>query len=85
MYVSGFIIEFSQEERDYVGQEMSDVLFSLVRLAERCYIDLFIVVLQKFELNREKYSVYRVYGKINKFIENIVEKDGKIDIIGKQR
>lgn len=84
MYVSGPITEFSKEERDHVGQEMSDVLLSLVRLAERCHIDLPTAVLQKFELNREKYPVHRAYGKINKpSTENTAEKDGKTDTTDK--
>lgn len=83
MYVSGPITEFSKEERDHVGQEMSDVLLSLVRLAERCHIDLPTAVLQKFQLNREKYPVHRAYGKINKPTENTAEKDGKTDTTGK--
>lgn len=83
MYVSGPITEFSKEERDHVGQEMSDVLLSLVRLAERCHIDLPTSVLQKFELNREKYPVHRAYGKINKPTENTAEKDGKTDTTDK--
>lgn len=75
--------EFSEEERDHVGQEMSDVLLSLLRLAERCHIDLPTAVLQKFQLNREKYPIHRAYGKINKPTENAAENDGKTGTTGK--
>lgn len=80
---SGLITEFSEEERDHVGQEMSDVLLSLLRLAERCHIDLPTAVLQKFQLNREKYPIHRAYGKINKPTENAAENDGKTGATGK--
>lgn len=64
-----------------MGQEMSDVLLSLLRLAERCHIDLPTAVLQKFQLNREKYPIHRAYGKINKPTENAAENDGKTGTI----
>lgn len=38
-----------------MGQELSDVLIYLVRLAEQCHVDLPIAVLDKFKLNAVKY------------------------------
>ncbi|VDH91202.1 Hypothetical predicted protein [Mytilus galloprovincialis] len=59
--------EFTEEEKKHVGQEMSDVLIYLVRLADRCKIDLPAAVLQKFEQNRHKYPAKKVYGKSDKY------------------
>jgi dCTP diphosphatase len=59
--------EFTEEEKNHIGQEMSDVLIYLVRLADRCDIDLPSAVLQKFELNRQKYPAQQVYGKSDKY------------------
>ncbi len=38
-----------------MGQELSDVLIYLVRLAEQCHVDLPAAVLDKFKLNAQKY------------------------------
>ena len=46
---------------------MSDILIYLVRMADKCEIDLPEAVLQKFEQNRQKYPVSKVYGKSDKY------------------
>ncbi len=46
---------WTEAEREHLGQEMSDVLLYLVRLAEQCEIDLPAAVLDKFKLNAAKY------------------------------
>ena len=62
-----FFLEFTEDEKKHVGQEMSDILIYLVRLADKCDIDLPAAVLQKFEQNRQKYPVHKVYGKSDKY------------------
>ncbi len=42
-------------EKEHLGQELSDVLIYLVRLAEQCEVDLPAAVLDKFKLNAAKY------------------------------
>lgn len=44
-----------EAEREHLGQELSDVLIYLVRLAEQCHVDLPAAVLDKFKLNAQKY------------------------------
>ena len=38
-----------------MGEELSDVLIYLVRLSERCHVNLSAAVLRKFEINAQKY------------------------------
>jgi len=52
-----------------VAQEMSDVLIYLVRLAEKCHIDLPTAAARKIELNRLKYPVDKVCGSSKKYTE----------------
>lgn len=59
--------DFTDEEKKHVGQEMSDILLYLVRLADRCDIDLPAAVLHKLAQNNEKYPVHQVYGKSDKY------------------
>ncbi|XP_060064834.1 dCTP pyrophosphatase 1-like [Ylistrum balloti] len=63
------IPNFTDKERTHVGQEMSDVMLYLVRLADRCHVDLPSAVLSKLEQNRQKYPVDKVYGKSEKYTE----------------
>lgn len=69
--------DFSQKERDHVGQEMSDILIYLVRLADRCRIDLPSAVLQKIEHNAQKYPVHKAYGNNKKYTEYVAKDAGK--------
>ena len=48
-------VGWTDAEREHLGQELSDVLIYLVRLAEQCHIDLPAAVLDKFKLNAVKY------------------------------
>lgn len=52
---SGPFPGWSEAERLHLGQELSDVLIYLVRLAEQCHVDLPAAVLDKFKLNAQKY------------------------------
>ncbi|XP_069131392.1 dCTP pyrophosphatase 1-like [Argopecten irradians] len=63
------IPDFTDKERRHVAQEMSDVMLYLVRLADRCHIDLPSAVISKLEQNRQKYPVDKVYGKSDKYTE----------------
>lgn len=62
---------------DHVGQEMSDILIYLVRLADRCRIDLPSAVLQKIEHNAQKYPVNKAYGNNKKYTAYAAEDAGK--------
>lgn len=63
------LIGWTDTDKEHLGQELSDVLIYLVRLAERCHIDLPTAVLKKFELNGQKYPVDKVYGSSRKYTE----------------
>lgn len=58
---------WSDEDREHLGQEISDVLIYLVRLAECCRIDMPAAVVKKFELNARKYPADKVYGSSLKY------------------
>lgn len=63
------LTDFSDKERDHVGQEMADVFLYLVRLAEKCHVDLPQAVWQKIEKNAQKYPAHVVFGKNHKYTE----------------
>ena len=58
---------FSQEERTHLGEELSDVLFYLLRLADVCKIDLGVAAGRKLLRNQEKYPVAKCYGRSTKY------------------
>ncbi len=45
---------WSERDREHLGEELSDVLLYLVRLSDRCGIDLATAALRKMALNRKK-------------------------------
>ncbi|XP_065308578.1 dCTP pyrophosphatase 1-like [Dermacentor albipictus] len=59
--------DWTSEEKTHLGEELSDVLVYLIRLADRCQVDLPTAVLRKVELNRQKYPASKVYGKSDKY------------------
>ncbi|XP_062505202.1 dCTP pyrophosphatase 1-like [Corticium candelabrum] len=61
--------DFSAEEREHVGEELSDVLLYLIRLAEKCQVDLPQAAIRKIKLNSEKYPAERVHGSSKKYTE----------------
>jgi dCTP diphosphatase len=67
--VAAGLPDFSSKERAHVGQELSDVLLYLLRLAEKCHIDLPAAALDKIELNAVKYPSGQVKGSSMKYNE----------------
>ncbi|OQR72587.1 hypothetical protein BIW11_10291, partial [Tropilaelaps mercedesae] len=61
--ISEGVSELSVDEKKHLGEELSDVLLYLIRLAERCEVDLAKDVLQKLKKNSEKYPVEFVEGR----------------------
>ena len=59
----------TNEQRERVGEELSDVLLYLVRLADKCDINLSEAVLSKIELNSRKYPVSKAKGSSKKYTE----------------
>ena len=58
---------FSEEKHRHVGQELSDCLLYLLRLAEKCHVDLPVAVLEKMALNGAKYPADVVRGSSKKY------------------
>ena len=42
---------WSDKEREHLGDELSDILLYLIRLSDKCHIDLGKAVLEKFKKN----------------------------------
>lgn len=55
--------DWTEEDKVHLGEELSDVLIYLVRLAERCHVDLPSAVVRKLQQNAEKYPACTVHGK----------------------
>ncbi|KAJ6225890.1 hypothetical protein RDWZM_004435 [Blomia tropicalis] len=58
---------WTDEQRNALGEELSDVLIYLTRLADRCHIDLPKAVLDKMKKNEEKYPIDKVFGSSKKY------------------
>lgn len=59
--------EWSSADRTHLGEELADCLLYLVRLSDRCGVDLPAAALRKMELNRAKYPVERCFGSSAKY------------------
>mmetsp|Transcript_16214 Transcript_16214/g.20088 ORF Transcript_16214/g.20088 Transcript_16214/m.20088 type:complete len:138 (+) Transcript_16214:75-488(+) len=60
---------FSAAEKVHTGEELADVLLYLVRLADRCDIDLAKAVKEKMDKNERKYPAETVRGSSKKYTE----------------
>ena len=58
---------FSEEEKNHLGEELSDVLFYLLRLSDVCGIDLGQAAGKKLLKNIEKYPVSKCFGRSTKY------------------
>ncbi|XP_070572591.1 dCTP pyrophosphatase 1-like [Ptychodera flava] len=61
--------DWSEKDKKHLSQELSDVLIYLVRLAEKCHIDLPAAVVEKIALNHQKYPASKVHGSCKKYNE----------------
>ncbi|GBG88023.1 hypothetical protein CBR_g46394 [Chara braunii] len=68
---------WSEKEREHVGEELSDVLLYLVRLADSCDIDLGAAALRKLRLNEAKYPADKCRGSSKKYTAYKGEYDGQ--------
>ncbi|KAF0702801.1 Aste57867_7751 [Aphanomyces stellatus] len=59
--------KWSAEDKEHLGEELSDVLIYLVRLADKCNVDLPTAALRKIEKNAVKYPVDKVQGSSLKY------------------
>ena len=63
------VSDWSEEDKEKLSNELSDVLIYLVRLAEKCHIDLPSAAVRKIALNHKKYPASKVYGSSKKYNE----------------
>ena len=61
---------WKEEEKQHLGEELSDVLLYLVRLSDICEVDLGKAALRKLELNALKYPVSLSKGSSKKLAFN---------------
>nr|XP_023898106.1 dCTP pyrophosphatase 1-like [Quercus suber]POE53797.1 dctp pyrophosphatase 1 [Quercus suber] len=61
--------DWKDEEKQHLGEELSDVLLYLVRLSDICGIDLGKAALKKLELNAIKYPVMLSKGSSKKYTQ----------------
>ncbi|XP_041457052.1 dCTP pyrophosphatase 1-like isoform X2 [Lytechinus variegatus] len=73
--VKSGIPDWSDEDKVHLGQELSDVLIYLIRLAQKCHIDLPTAALDKIALNAHKYPAAVVKGSSKKYLEYDSYKD----------
>ncbi len=59
----------SQAERQQVADELADVMFFVVRLAQKYQFDLADIFAAKLEKNRQKYPVDKARGSNKKYTE----------------
>jgi NTP pyrophosphatase (non-canonical NTP hydrolase) len=67
--VSGDRQELGDKWLDAVRHEMADVLIYLICLADKLEVNLGQAVLEKLDINREKYPVNRVRGDSRKYTD----------------
>jgi dCTP diphosphatase len=58
---------WSARDAEHLGEEMSDVFIYLLRLADRCGVDLAAAASRKLELNRKKYPAALARGSSAKY------------------
>ena len=61
--------DWSAEEKEHVAQELSDIVCYLVRLADKCQVDLPKAVVKKIAANAAKYPAQEVWGDSRKYNE----------------
>ncbi|HEY1043538.1 MAG TPA: nucleotide pyrophosphohydrolase [Telluria sp.] len=66
---SGERVELSDAKLQQVRHELADVLFYLIRIADRLDVDLDAAMQEKMALNREKYPADKVRGDSRKYTE----------------
>jgi dCTP diphosphatase len=63
----GLGASWTAADREHLGEELSDVLLYLVRLADLCAVDLSTAALGKMRKNAEKYPADRCKGRSDKY------------------
>lgn len=72
---------WSTRDREHLGEEMSDVLLYLVRLADKCGVDLPAAAVRKMSLNAKKYPAEKVMGRSDKYTAYEASEGTKIALV----
>lgn len=59
--------DWTAADRTHLGEELADCLLYLVRLSDRCGVDLAAAALRKMSLNRAKYPADKCFGSSAKY------------------
>lgn len=74
--------DWKDEEKQHLGEELSDVLLYLVRLSDICGVDLGKAALRKLELNAIKYPVLLCKGSSKKHTQINGDNNSNGDLMG---
>jgi dCTP diphosphatase len=58
---------WDEKDREHLGEEMADVLLYLVRLADRCGVNLPLAAIDKMKKNAAKYPADKAKGRSDKY------------------
>lgn len=75
--VEPMLTGWSDADRTRLGEELADCLLYLVRLSDRCGVDLAEAALMKIEKNRVKYPAEKSRGRADKYTAYVEEKEKK--------
>ncbi len=59
--------DWAAADKTHLGEELADCLLYLVRLSDRCGVDLTAAAMRKMDLNRKKYPIERCFGSSAKY------------------
>jgi dCTP diphosphatase len=77
--VESMLTDWNDADKKHLGEELADCLLYLVRLSDRCGVDLAEAALKKIEKNRVKYPAEKARGKADKYTAYVEEKEEKKD------
>lgn len=61
--------QLSQEKKQHASEEIADVMMYLLRLADKCDINVMQACQQKIQQNAAKYPISKCYGSAKKYNE----------------
>ncbi|CAK65823.1 unnamed protein product (macronuclear) [Paramecium tetraurelia] len=61
--------ELNQQQKHHTGEEIADILHNLIRLCDRCNIDIVTAIQMKIQKNSIKYPINKVKGSNLKYDE----------------
>ncbi|CAD8050919.1 unnamed protein product [Paramecium primaurelia] len=68
-YINIKLINLVQHQKHHTGEEIADILHNLIRLCDRCNIDIVTAIQMKIQKNSIKYPINKVKGSSLKYDE----------------